>query len=69
VKQLAVDWMVWNSNLGAVRDLLFARPVQTSPGPTQPPVQWVLGILIVGKVAGDLSVTTHALLAQRLKMG
>jgi len=64
-----MNWMVWHSKLGGVRDLLFSSPAETGPGPTQPPVQWVLGILIVGKVAGGLSLTTHALLAQSLKMG
>jgi hypothetical protein len=64
-----MNWMVWHSNLGGVRDLLFSKPAQTGPGPTQPPVQWVVGILIVGKVARVLSLITHTLLAQRLKMG
>jgi hypothetical protein len=27
-----MDWMVWDSNLGGVRDLLFSKPNQTGPG-------------------------------------
>ena len=35
----------------------FSTPVQTGPGPTQPPVQWVSGLFPVSKTAGGVLTT------------
>jgi len=37
----ATGWSVRGSNPGGAK---FSAPVQTGPGPTQPPVQWVPGL-------------------------
>jgi len=41
IYMFATGWTVWK--LSPV-DVRFFAPVQTGPGATQPPVQWVLGL-------------------------
>jgi hypothetical protein len=44
----------------------FSAPVQTGPGSTQPPIQWVYG-LSRGLSGLGVALTTHPHLAPRLK--
>jgi hypothetical protein len=61
IQRLATGWTVRGIESRWGRDFSHtSRPVL---GPTQTPVQWVLG-----KVAGALVLTTHPLLAPRLRM-
>ena len=36
--------VVGGPGVGILMGATFSPPVQTGPGPTQPPVQWVLGL-------------------------
>jgi hypothetical protein len=45
-----MGWIVWSLDPGGGKK--FYVPIQTAPRPTQPPVQWVLGLFPGGKAAG-----------------
>ena len=45
----------------------FLWPLQSSPGPTQPPIQWVPGFLSWGQSGWDVALTIHPHIAPRLK--
>ena len=48
-------------------EAIFSVPVQTGPGPTDAPLQWVSGPFPGGKAAGGVAFITHTDLAPRLK--
>jgi len=51
VQRLATDWTVRGSNPGG--GTRFSPPVQTGPGPSQPPaVQWRPSLFLGDKAAG-----------------
>jgi hypothetical protein len=50
---LATSWTVRGSNFGGGRD--FPHPYRPALGPTQLPIQWVLGLFPGGKAAGAWS--------------
>jgi len=51
--------MVWGSKPVVAKDFLFFTPIQTSPGPTQPPVKWILQLLPMVKQLGHGNNISH----------
>jgi len=44
----ALGWMTWGSISSRAREFSSHHCIKTALGPTQPPIQWVLGVLSAG---------------------
>jgi hypothetical protein len=64
-----MDWVTWVQSPVEVKYFSSTLCIQPALGPTQPPVQWVLEILLMSKCSQGMLLTTHPLPVPQVKRG